>query len=162
MNRIVGYTVAVCCILSGCGMNEYSRCYKNYPFEKKEYSPYYEDAIWRLYEFNFAKIQRDALHQQAGSISQLELRPMHFEVKNDTIAFYFFVILNGRDLSNKFWSGVAFDPKAPEKIQLLVGERRWFTFLRNEESSEFAYFVKNNRDSLPDILECLAKKKGVL
>lgn len=162
MNRIVVCTIAACCIFSGCNVNNHKSCYVNYPFEKKKYSPYYDDAIWQLYEFNFAKIQRDALHQLAGSIRQLELRPMHFEVKNDTIAFYFFVILNGRDLSSRLWSGAAFDPKAPEKIEMLLGERRWFTIMTNEESSEFAYFVKNNRDSLPDILECLAKKKGVL
>lgn len=160
MNRIVGYAVAVCCILSGCSMNDYSLCAKDYPYENK-YSPYYEDAIWRLYEFNFAEIQRDSLLQQAGSIRQLEFRPMLFEVKNDTIAFYFFVILNERDLSNSLWSGAAFDPQAPEKIEMLLGERRWFTIMRNEESVEFVNFVKNNRDSLPDVLECLAIKKGV-
>ena len=162
MNRIVGYTVAVCCILSGCYMNDYSLCYKNYPFEKKKYSPYYEDAIWQLYKFNFDRIRRDTLHQYADNITQLELQPTFFQVKNDTISFYFSVFVNGKDLTNKFWSGVAFDPKAPEKIQLLVNERRWFTFMRNEESSEFDNFVKNNKDSLPDVLECLAKKKGVL
>lgn len=86
---------------------------------------------------------------------------MLFEVKNDTIAFYFFVILNERDLSNSLWSGAAFDPQAPEKIEMLLGERRWFTIMRNEESVEFVNFVKNNRDSLPDVLECLAIKKGV-